>query len=257
MLRRLQAYSNLKFITLDQVDSTNAEAKRLAEAGKSGPLWIRADQQNAGKGRRGREWVSQRGNLYCSGLYPHNGSIQDAARMSFVAALAVADCLEAYIPAHKIKVKWPNDVLIDGQKTSGILLEGGEGWFVVGIGINLMSNPKGTEFPATHLMDHIDPLDLNQPEPIMSGAAAVLASLVSNFDKWRAKALKEGFEAISMAWVSRAYNVPGHVNVRLPKEEFSGEAIGLDENGALRVRLENGTIRHVHAGDVFFGSTGA
>ena len=257
MLRRLQACSNLKFITLDQVDSTNAEAKRLVDAGKMGPLWIRADRQKAGRGRRGRVWVSNTGNLYCSGLYPHSGSVQDAARMSFVAALAVAECLEAYIPAHKLKLKWPNDVLIEGQKTAGILLEGGEGWFVVGIGINLISSPVDTQFPATHLLEHIDPLDLDQPEPIMSGAAAVFAGLVSKFDKWRSIALEEGFEAITKAWLSRAYNIPGSVNVRLPKEDFVGDAIGLDENGALRVRLENGTIRHVHAGDVFFGNIGA
>lgn len=257
MPKRLQACSKLKFITLDQIDSTNAEVKRLAQAGQRGPLWVRANQQTEGRGRRGREWVSQKGNLYCSGLYPHDGSLQDAARMSFVAALAVAECLEAYIAADKINLKWPNDILVEGKKASGILLEGGQGWFIVGVGINLLSHPINTEFPATHLLEHIEAVLLDQPEPILTGPDTVMAGLAQRFNFWRNIILDKGFEAISKAWVSRAYNIPGEVTVRLPKEQFSGQAQGLDENGALRVRLENGTIRHVHAGDVFFGSTGA
>jgi len=222
--KRLQAYSKLKFVTLDHVDSTNAEAKRLAKAGEKGPLWV--------------------------------GTLQEAAQMSFVAALAVADSLEDYIPKTKIKLKWPNDVLVNAKKTSGILLEGGDGWFVVGIGINLMSHPQNTDFPATHLLEHIDPAQLNVAEPIITGPDTVLASLAARFGHWRQIALDKGFDPIFMAWLSRAYNIPGKVNVNLPKEKFSGQALSLDKNGALRVRLENGTIRHVHAGDVFFRDGG-
>lgn len=257
MRKRLLAYSKLKFVTLDHVDSTNAEAKRLAKTGEKGPLWVRANHQTKGRGRRGREWVSKTGNLYCSGLYPHKGTLQEAAQMSFVAALAVAECLEGYIPKTKIKLKWPNDVLVDAKKTSGILLEGGDGWFVVGIGINLTSHPQETDFPATHLLEHIDPVKLNVAEPIITGPDTVLASLAARFDHWRHIALDKGFDPISEAWLSRAYNIPGRVTVNLHKEKFSGHALSLDENGALRVRLENGTIRHVHAGDVFFRDGGA
>jgi len=243
----------LRFIALDKVDSTNAEVKRIAATGERGPLWVRADSQSQGRGRRGRDWVSQTGNLYCSGLFSHTGSLQEAARLSFVASLAVADCLSTYIAAEKIKLKWPNDVLIDGKKLSGILLEGGEGWFVVGIGVNLVSHPEDTEFPATHLLEHIDDALISAPEPIFTGPDAILAALATRFEYWRNLVLEDGFEAISRAWLSKACNIPGPVTVRLPKERFSGDALGLDENGALRVRLENGTIKHVHAGDIFFG----
>ncbi len=247
----------MKFITLDHVDSTNAEISRLAEKGELGPLWVRANSQTHGRGRRGREWVSQKGNLYCSGLFPHNGTLQETARISFVAALAVADCLGDYVTKDKISLKWPNDVLIDGLKSSGILLESGKDHFIVGIGINLTSHPPLTPYPATHILEHIEAGLLNSPEPIMTGPDAVLAVLAIRFEYWLNLLADEGFSSISKAWLSRAYNVPGKVKVRLPKEEFSGQALGLDDNGALRVRLENGTIRDVHAGDIFFSEEGA
>ena len=178
--------------------------------------------------------------------------------MSFVAALALADTLEAYLPKELISVKWPNDVLLAGKKTAGILLESGQTnhqkWIVIGIGVNLTLHPEGTEYPATHVLEHILPSDLETPEPIMTGAQAVLAILASRFDHWRHMLVTNGFEPIADAWSVRAHNVPGPVTVRLPHESFEGDALGLDANGALRVRLAGGTIRDVHAGDVFFGS---
>jgi len=254
----------LRFISLDAVDSTNLEAKRLAEQGDFGPLWIRADAQSAGRGRRGRDWTSKTGNLFCSGLYPHDGNAHQSAQMSFVAALALADTLEHYVPKELIRLKWPNDVLLAGKKTAGILLESGhtqlqithhQKWIVVGVGVNLTHHPEGTEFPATHVMTHILDEDLQGPEPIMTGPQAVLAILANRFDHWRHTLLTKGFEPIGQAWTMRAHNVPGPVNVRLPNESFTGEALGLDANGALRVKLSNGTIRDVHAGDVFFGAS--
>lgn len=247
----------MKFITLDEVDSTNIEVRRLADKGEYGPLWLRANSQTGGRGRRGREWVSNTGNLYCSGLYPYNGAINNAAKFSFVAALAVAETLKTYIAENKISLKWPNDVLVDGKKISGILLEGGKDWIVVGIGVNLLSHPKHTESTATHLLDHIEPSLLSGPEPILTGPDTVLAILSSRFNYWRDIFLEKGFNSIRQSWLGWADNIPGAVIVRLSNEKFSGHALGLDENGALRVRLENGTIRDVHAGDVFFGDQGA
>lgn len=249
----------MRFIELDSVDSTNLEAKRLAEQGDFGPLWIRADNQNAGRGRRGREWTSQTGNLFCSGLYPFDGHPQRAAQMSFVAALAVADMLEHYVANEVISLKWPNDALLDGKKTAGILLESGQThhqkWMVIGIGINLTLHPKITEYPATHVLEHISLEKLKGAENVMTGGAQpILAILAQRFNDWRHVLTRQGFEPIGEAWTKRAYNIPGPVNVRLATENFSGEALGLDANGALRVRLEDGTIRDIHAGDVFFGA---
>lgn len=249
----------MRFIELDSVDSTNAQAKRLAEQGDFGPLWIRADCQSAGRGRRGREWASEAGNLFCSGLYPHDGNAHQLAQLSFAASLALVDTLEHYVPNDVIGLKWPNDVLLGGHKTAGILLESGQThhqkWIVVGIGVNLTHHPEGTDYPATHVMAHIPPKDLDGPEPVMTGAQAVLAILAERFTHWRHVLLTQGFEPVGQAWAARAHNVPGSVRVRLPHETFAGEALGLDANGTLRVKLSNGTIRDVHAGDVFFGAS--
>ena len=248
----------MRFISYETLDSTNLEAKRLAEQGDFGPLWIRAGKQSAGRGRRGREWTSETGNLFCSGLYPHEGTAHQSAQMSFVAAIALADTLEHYVPEELITLKWPNDVLLAGKKTAGILLESGQThhqkWMVIGIGVNLTHHPSGTEFPATHLLEHIRAENLRGPEPIMTGAQAILAILANRFDHWWHVLGIKGFEPIGEAWTSRAHDVPGPVTVRLPNESFSGDALGLDANGALRVSLADGTIRDVHAGDVFFGS---
>jgi len=248
----------LRFVTLNKTDSTNAEARRLAAQGDFGPLWIRADYQTAGVGRRGRAWTSEFGNLFCSGLYAHEGSAQQSALMSFVAALAVADVLEHYVPKELISLKWPNDVLLAGEKTAGILLENGQThhqkWIVVGIGINLTHHPEETEFPATHVLEHISPINLDDPEHVMTGPQAALAILAQRFDHWKHVLGTQGFNPIRQAWMDRAYNTIGTVTVRLPNETFTGKALGLDINGALRVRLENGTLRDIHAGDVFFGS---
>jgi len=242
----------LKFISLDQVDSTNAEARRLAESGERGPLWIRADEQTRGRGRRDRDWVSDKGNLFCSALYPKFGNAEETAKLSFVAALAVADTIETYVDSSMVSLKWPNDVLIESRKSSGILLESGDDWIIIGIGINLLHHPSDNEFPATHLLAHIDDEHLDTPEPVMTGADAVMAILSKHFDTWLNIFKNDGFTKIKKAWMDKAHNVPGLVRVRLPKESFTGDALGLDENGALRVRAEDGTIRDIHAGDVFF-----
>ena len=249
----------MRFISLDAVDSTNLEAKRLAEQGDFGPLWIRADAQSAGRGRRGRDWTSETGNLFCSGLYPHEGTVQQAAQLSFVAALAVADTLAHYVPNDFISLKWPNDVLLAGKKTAGILLESGQthrhGWCIIGIGVNLTHHPEKTEFPATHLLDHIPADMLDRAEPIYTGPDAFLSSLSAMYSYYLTLFKEDGFEPIQRLWTARAHNIPGPVTVRLPNESFTGEALGLDANGALRVKLSNGTIRDVHAGDVFFGAS--
>lgn len=250
----------MRFISLESTPSTNLEARELAETGDFGPLWIRADEQVAGRGRRGRDWTSPKGNLYCTGLYPHSGSPSEAALLSFVAALAVYDVAAAYVPQTLISLKWPNDVLLSGAKTSGILLENGrykgQDWVAVGIGVNLVSHPQGTDFPATHILEHIPNKDLQGAEPIMTGADAALAILAARFDHWRNMFLERGFEPIRKAWRERAANVPGPVTVRLAQESFHGEAVDLGANGELQVRTEDGTLQDVHAGDVFFGPSG-
>ena len=248
----------MRFISHETLDSTNLEAKRLAEQGDFGPLWIRADKQSAGRGRRGREWTSDTGNLFCSGLYPHEGTLQQAAQLSFVAAIAVHEMLGEYLEEDFLSLKWPNDVLYKGKKIAGILLENGSfhnhNYVIIGIGVNLVSHPENTLNGATHLLENLLPKDLNCAEPIFTGPEPILAKLAADFDTVRGFFTRDGFAIIREDWEHRSAGIPGPVTVRLPNETFTGEALGLDANGALRVSLTDGTIRDVHAGDVFFGS---
>lgn len=246
----------MRFIHIPEIDSTNAEAKRRAEAGDTGPLWISADIQTLGKGRRGREWVSNTGNLYCTGLYPHDGNLASAAKLSFVAALAVADTLDQYIDPSLIQIKWPNDVLVAGKKISGILLESGteEGqlWVAIGTGINLLNHPDNSETPATHMLAHIVADDMEGPEPLYAGKEPVLAIFAARFDHWRKVYLESGFTAIQKAWTKRAKGMGEAVNARLPNQTISGIALGLDDDGALSIQTKDGRVEKIHAGDVFF-----
>lgn len=196
--------------------------------------------------------MSEGGNLYASAVYPWDGTAADAAKLSFVAALAVCRTLDAYALTSPPQLKWPNDVLVDGAKISGILLENIGGAVIVGIGINLLSHPPATPYPATHLLAHIDPDALNDAETIFTGAAIMLPLLTKEFDDGLKQFLSEGFAPIRAQWLARAKGLGDEVVVRLAQEDFTGQATDLLDNGALRVRLTDGTIRDIHAGDVFF-----
>jgi len=145
----------LKFFQYPSLDSTNIEAGRLFESGEGAPFWVRSDEQTAGRGRRGRDWVSPLGNFYGTACYAFDGSPDEAAKLSFVAAIAVAQALQAYTLMSKPSLKWPNDVLIEDRKIAGLLLEVKKGHVLIGIGVNLVSHPDGGNVPATHLLEHI------------------------------------------------------------------------------------------------------
>lgn len=243
----------MKFLQYDSLDSTNVEAAKLAAQGELLPFWVRADVQTAGRGRRGRDWTSPKGNFYGSACYAYDGTPQDAAKLSFVAAIAVADALSVYTLTSQPKLKWPNDVLMQGCKIAGLLLEAQPGRIIVGIGVNLVSHPTEGNVPPTHLCEHIAPEALNTDEPEFTGADSFLAILAAKFDAALRKHKAYGFAATRTDWLARAGGIPGPVTVRLPQKEFVGEAMDLLENGALRVVLANGTVRDVHAGDVYFG----
>ena len=142
--------AGVRLIERDTVGSTNTEALALAQAGERGPLWITARRQNAGRGRRGRVWVSEPGNLYASLLLSDPSPPDRAAELSFVAALAVHDAVTSLIaraPA-RLSLKWPNDLLFDGKKFAGILIEGEGPAVVIGVGVNCAHHPKDTDVPC-------------------------------------------------------------------------------------------------------------
>ena len=242
----------MRIITLDTVDSTNSEAKRRLDTGCELPLWIMSYEQSAGRGRRGRDWVSQRGNLFCSGVYPLSGSAVSDAQKSFVAALATYDMLAEYVDSEKLSLKWPNDVLIEGQKVSGLLLERHERGLIVGIGVNLVNKPEITQYPVTCVLDHMAEGALNDPEPLMTGPEAALAVLARQYNHWNDIHNQQGFVPIRAAWLDRAYGMGQVVKVRLANESFEGYAKGLTEQGGLIVQHDTGEPRIIVAGDVFF-----
>lgn len=240
-------------LLLDQTDSTNADARRRADAGETGPLWIVARRQTEGRGRRGRSWESQDGNLFSTLLQLTRKSPAEAAQVTFVAALAIADLLDAYAPASLVTIKWPNDVMLAGQKTSGVLVESGAHesgglWLAVGIGVNLAHAPEGTERPATALVHHLRG-DVAAP-PTVEAAAAKLAEA---FAVWMARWETLGFEPILDAWRARTAGLDGPAVARLGRETVEGVAEGVAPDGALKLRLADGSLRLISAGDVFFG----
>jgi len=242
----------LKFVFLGDVGSTNDEAVSYLEAGDKPPFWIAAKSQSAGRGRRGRSWQSDNGNLYCTGVYPVLNTPQLTGLLSFTAALALYDALETYIDPNDISIKWPNDVLVKGAKVAGILLEMRNNHVLVGIGVNLVSSPEGTPYPATSLLANMTEAQLSQTEPAIPTPESVLAVLAARFQHWHDTLIERGFVHLRQVWLLRAKNVPGNVTVNLSNESFKGRAIDMGPNGELQVRLMNGTIRNIHAGDVFF-----
>jgi BirA family transcriptional regulator, biotin operon repressor / biotin---[acetyl-CoA-carboxylase] ligase len=235
-----------RIIRLDFVDSTNAEALRLARAGERGPLWIVANQQSAGRGRRGREWVSPAGNLHATLLLADPAQPMAAAQLGFVASLALYDAAVAVAPAlaSQLALKWPNDLLCAGRKIAGILVEG-EGdpvTVALGIGVNCRHHPDATEFPATDfavqgsevgvatLFDHL--------------AAAMPARLA----QWKRGA---GFAGVRAAWLARALGLGQPIRVRLSDREMIGCFEAIDDAGQLMLRTPNGGVEAVAAGDVF------
>ena len=240
--------SGYTLVRLDSVDSTNEEAKRRAVAGEPDGTVVLASEQTRGRGRRGRGWVSPAGNLYCSLLLRPEGDLETTMQMGFVTALALHGGLAARAPRGvAIACKWPNDVLVDGRKCAGILMEtsGGAGrpdWLVIGFGINVASHPETSEFPATSLYE------------AGFGTVAVealFADLIGRFDDWRRRWLEAGFAAVRGAWLASAYGRGQPITVRLHDETFDGTFADLDRDGALLVDAAAGR-RRITAGDVFF-----
>jgi BirA family biotin operon repressor/biotin-[acetyl-CoA-carboxylase] ligase len=230
-----------------ELDSTSSEARRLAEAGEQGPLWILAERQTAGRGRRGRAWQTLSGNLAATLLLRPDAPAETMSQLSFAAALAVADTVVHVAPQAAITVKWPNDVLADGRKLAGILLESGQDatgtWLAVGIGINLTAAPDGTEFPATAIAD----LGVSPPSP-----DDALTLLAGRFAHWYDGWMSGGFETLRTAWLARAGGLGLPIRARLASHETRhGVFEGIDGRGALLLN-EQGRVSVISAGEVFF-----
>jgi len=240
-----------RLVRRETIDSTNAEAARLARDGASDGTVIWAQRQTAGRGRQGRRWESPDGNLYCSLLLRPREPATAAAQLSFITALALADVLDRLIPeTASLAFKWPNDVLLNGRKVAGILLEssgsrdGCLDWLVVGCGLNVRHFPNNV---AGHAATSLAALGVDGIEP-----GDLLADFVGAFARWRARWQRGGAGPVRDAWFARAAHIGDEIVVRLPGSELHGRFTGLDSSGALLLDLPDGSRRTVTAGDVFF-----
>jgi BirA family biotin operon repressor/biotin-[acetyl-CoA-carboxylase] ligase len=235
----------------DVLGSTNAEALSLARQGECGALWVVARRQTAGRGRRGREWISEPGNLYASLLLTAPSPAEHWPELSFVAALAIHDAIVEVAAELRpqLAIKWPNDLLLAGAKFAGILIEGeggGEGAVVVGIGVNCASHPADTDHPATDLATAGARI---APDTLM---AALSAKMLGRLAQWNQG---EGFSTIRADWLARAAGLGDDVRVRLADREIVGRFEALDARGGLVLRLPDGKATTVAAGDVFIRTT--
>jgi len=210
-------------VALASVGSTNDEAARLADAGAPEGTVVWSREQTGGRGRRGRHWASPVGNLYSSTILRPDCAAPRAAELGFVAALAVADIVPA---DRQVRLKWPNDVLVDGGKIAGILLESAVGragqvdHVVAGIGLNVGFAPQLPEmrYPGSALGGSV--------ETALEGLTAALAARLA---QWR----RDGFETVRAAWLAQAGPIGAEVDVRLGDELVRGRFAGLDRQGAL------------------------
>lgn len=228
----------------DEVGSTNAEALRLAEAGAHEFTLVTARRQTAGRGRRGRSWVSPEGNLFASIVLRPDRPPSVVSQLSFVAALAVGDLLDRLGVQGDIAFKWPNDVLVDGAKISGILLEGGVGHLVAGIGVNLAHHPADAPYPTTSVL----------AKGGRAGVEEATVTLATAFLAWYRRWLDDGFAPVRDAWLARAAGLGREIRVALHEGKVdTGIFSALDESGAL-VLTRAGTSRKITAGEIFFAA---
>ena len=234
-----EGYKILKFSTLD---STNAEA--LRSGAPVGHVYI-ADTQTEGRGRHGRVWHSRSGNLHMSLCIVVPGN-RAPGQLAFVAGLSVFDAISELAPSLSFSLKWPNDILINGKKIAGILIEAAEdNKHVVGIGINLRFSPRSVEvrYPTT---------DLAAETGTDCTTDQCTERVCFHFGRWYARWLAEGFEPLRAVWLASGYDVGEIITVSNNKELIEGRFEGLNDDGALLLKDEEGVCQVITAGDVMF-----
>jgi BirA family transcriptional regulator, biotin operon repressor / biotin---[acetyl-CoA-carboxylase] ligase len=228
--------------TVAETGSTNDDLASLAREGASEGAWLRAERQTGGRGRQGREWHSPAGNLHASTLVRLRPGDPPAPTLALVAAVALHEVASAFAAEARIEIKWPNDLMVGGGKLSGILLERLDDAVIVGFGVNLADHPEETARPATSLA--------------ALGAAPdvslFLDALAEGFARWLRRWREEGLAPVRARWLASAHP-PG---TALSTHTASGAWVeglfdGLDESGALKLRLPDGSAQVIHAGDVF------
>ena len=243
-LCRKSAFLTSIFEEVTLTGSTNADLLARAVQGAPEGLWLRADAQDGGRGRLGRIWESPSGNLFASTIVRLRDTDPSPASLAFVTAVAVFDAVRQMAPQVPICVKWPNDILTpDGAKLCGVLLERASDAVVVGIGLNLVWHPQNLERKVTDLITR------GATPPDAQTAVEIVAEVFAGYLAiWR----QSGVEVIVRHWEARAHPHGTALSAKLPDgEHLDGLYAGLNEDGALQLRLADGSIRAIHSADVF------
>lgn len=246
--------SSFRVAAFDVLDSTNTTCIDFARDGEEAGLVVVADSQTKGRGRRGRQWISEQGNLFCSILMRPKCSVQDASNISFIAALAIHETVSHLLSREQLKIecKWPNDVLIEDKKISGILLETVlnprssefEG-LIIGMGINICYAPDNALYPCACLQDYVRE-NITREE--------LLSLLLTSFSKWWDIWQEQGFSPIRDQWLRCAKGLGKTISVNYPNHSLNGIFDGLDLDGALILKHKDQETL-ITAGDIFFNDT--
>lgn len=228
--------------TVTATGSTNADLLALAPSGIAEGSWLRAERQSAGRGRQGRAWASPEGNLYASTLVRVRAADPPAPGLSLLAGVALHDAITAHAGRIEgLALKWPNDLLVGSAKLAGILLERSGDAVVVGIGVNVAQPPAITDRAVTSLSQ----------QGCDVAAAELLHTLAEGFERWLRRWRSEGPVPIRAAWSDRAHP-PGTALAFHDADGRRVEALfdGLNADGAARLRLADGSVHVMHAGDL-------
>lgn len=223
-----------------ETGSTNSDLAALARDGAPEGTWLSAGCQNAGRGRLGRDWVSPPGNLHASTLVRLRPGDPPAPTLALVAAVALEEVVAAWLPAGHVELKWPNDLLVGARKLSGILLERSDDAVVIGIGVNLAHHPDLFERPATSLA----------AEGVSVSPDQFLGDLAPALARWLGRWRGEGIAPVRARWIARAHPQGTPLVARSDGDAVTGLFDGLEADGALRLRLADGSARVIHAADV-------
>jgi len=242
---------DFRHIELGDVASTNLECMERARAGDAGQLWITAVRQTGGRARRGRNWVSEPGNLYSSLLLIDPAPWEALASLPLMVTIAVYDAVASVLPGDarsELKIKWPNDVLINGRKTAGILIEAeqladGRRAVVIGCGINVAHRPETGLYPATCLAEQGSAAT---PQELFARLVVSMDNVLNDWDQGR------GLSSIRDAWIERAQGIGQPVTVNLPDRQIHGLFDGIDNEGRLMLAMPDGSKQMIASGDVFF-----
>jgi len=233
-----------------QVDSTNAEAVRLAD---HAPVWVLASEQTAGRGRRARPWASPPGNFHATLILRPTEPAATVALRSFAAALAVQDACTALTGlSGPFALKWPNDVLLNGGKLAGILLESagsgaGVAHLCIGIGVNLIAAPD----PAQVEPGALRPVSIMGETGLRLAPEVFLEALAPAYARWEHLFLTMGFVPLRAAWLARAARLGETITARTASQTRQGLFETIDETGALILRTAQGPVA-IPAAEVFF-----